>query len=110
MKPRVVVHEIKCEHQYWHATEAGEKPFEVRIGDRGYQRGDWLKLVCTRDGYYSMKDRLPNGDAKFLMREITYVLPGGQYGIEAGYVVLGLAEITEHLISLVDEPKKSGVK
>jgi hypothetical protein len=95
MKHRVTIHEVKCERQYWLAVEAGEKPFEVRNDDRGYQRGDWLKLICTRDGMYSMKDRLPNGDAKFLMREITYVLTGGRYGIDPGYVVLGLAEITE---------------
>lgn len=32
-----------------------------------------------------------------LWRRVTYVLRGGQFGVEPGYVVLGLTEETRHI-------------
>jgi hypothetical protein len=86
----MVEHILKTLPDYWDAIERGEKPFEVRRDDRGFQKGDVLVLRRLtknvgekwvpeyRDGY------------RDLHRKITYVLTGGQFGIEPGFVVMGL--------------------
>jgi len=71
---------------------SGAKPFEVRRDDRGFQRGDILVLRCTErktglsttePGSYSFKE---------VRKRISYILTGGQLGIEPGYVVMGLQD------------------
>jgi predicted nucleic acid-binding Zn-ribbon protein len=86
-------HVLKCWPEYFDAIEAGVKPFDVRRDDRGFQRGDTLLLQRYKigDGY------TPTSGGRFARKElrkrITYILTGGQFGIEPGYVVLGLADI-----------------
>lgn len=87
-----IEHVLKCWPQYYDPIERGEKPFEVRRDDRGYQKGDVLVLQRTSDKspYYVEYDA--HGKVKHEMRRtISYILTGGQFGIEPGYVVLGLA-------------------
>jgi hypothetical protein len=89
-------HILKCWPTYWDAVQRGDKRFEIRRDDRGFQRGDTLVLrktehlspynfaIKTREGWnYEFYD---------LRRTITYVLTGGQLGIEPGYVILGLSD------------------
>lgn len=81
---KAIEHELKCWPNYFDAIECGDKPFDVRRDDRGFQRGDTVllrKYVVGR-GYLGPQLRF----------RITYVLTGGQFGIEPGFVVLGLAE------------------
>lgn len=83
-------HELKTLTPFWEAVERGDKNFEVRRDDRGFQKGDTLKLYRT--------SHLGENGWKMnpcLTRRITYVLTGGQFGIEPGFVVLGLALSTE---------------
>jgi|CXWL01.1.fsa_nt_gi hypothetical protein len=40
-----MTHELKTLPQYWDAVQRGEKTFEVRRDDRGFQKGDVLELV-----------------------------------------------------------------
>lgn len=78
-------HELKTWPAYFKDVLRGDKNFEVRRDDRSplFRVGDMLILRewDERSGY--------SGDK--LWRRITYVLPGDQFGIERGYVVLGLA-------------------
>lgn len=86
-------HVVKCWIPYFEAIDRGDKSFDVRRDDRGYQKGDTLVLEkydgkhhrYVMDGY--------NFSAKpyRITRTITYVLTGGQFGIEPGYVVLALS-------------------
>jgi hypothetical protein len=85
-------HYLKTLPDYWDAVASGEKTFEVRRDDRGFQKGDVLvlrKLEKTVTGGY--RESCDNG-FKELRRKIKYVLTGGQLGIEPGYVVLALAK------------------
>lgn len=88
-----VEHTVKCWPDYFDAIERGEKTFDVRRDDRGYQKGDTLRLQKYKIGSGFVSS--PDG-GRFsiheLRREITYVLTGGQFGIEPGYVVLALAQ------------------
>lgn len=86
-------HDLKCWPNYYEAVERGEKPFEVRRDDRGFQKGDILRLWKydhTR-GYHTTK---PHGHERAKIdRLVTWVLTGGQFGVEPGYVVMGLAPL-----------------
>lgn len=42
--PKAVTHELKCLAPYYDAIECGDKTFDVRRDDRGYQRGDTVVL------------------------------------------------------------------
>lgn len=86
----MIIHSLKTWVPYFEAVTSGAKPFEVRRDDRGFQRGDFVRLVEVsrpEDGL------IPTGRAA--QYEITYVLTGGQLGIEPGYVVLGLGVTRE---------------
>lgn len=98
-------HILKVEHEYMDALQSGEKTFEVRHDDRGFQKGDKLTLCrygrdrsggsVNQYGFLNSAGRVVSsypmsGSVDRVERRITYILTGGQFGIEAGYVVLGL--------------------
>lgn len=76
-------HELKCWPDYFGAIRRKEKKFEVRRDDRGFQKGDDLRI---RE-YDPRGGRGYTGNDEY--RTIKYILTGGQLGIEPGYVVLG---------------------
>lgn len=79
-------HELKTNDEFMRAIAIGLKPFEVRKDDRNFNLEDRLLL---RGG--NLDDNLNFVySGKVLEAEITYVLPGGQFGIEDGYCVLGI--------------------
>lgn len=82
-------HRVKCWPQYFKAIRSGEKTFEVRRDDRGYQRGDTLVLVEFDPSLVLLFRE--SGETE--EREITWIFTGGQFGIEPGYVVLALGPI-----------------
>lgn len=94
MTNNVVEHYLKTWPNYWDAVDRGDKPFEVRRDDRGFQRGDILVLEKwdPRTGHYLYAPLAEGGQKQILRRRITYVMSGGQLGVESGYVILGLGE------------------
>jgi ASC-1-like (ASCH) protein len=42
------LHELKTTDVYWDAVNCGEKTFEVRRNDRGFQKGDLLHLIRSK--------------------------------------------------------------
>jgi hypothetical protein len=89
-------HELKCWPEFFDAVKRGDKPFDVRKNDRGYQRGDVLVLrkwdpaphngshyVKPDGGHVTYADR-----ADTVRLDVTYVLSG--FGIESGYVCMGI--------------------
>jgi len=75
-------HELKCWPSYFEPIRRNEKRFDVRRDDRGFQKGDTVRL---RE--WDSKTQGYTGNDEF--RKIKYILTGGQFGIEPGYVVLG---------------------
>lgn len=74
-----MTHKLKIEDAYYEQIISGEKNFEVRFNDRGYQKGDNLEFKTidgfSRDGIW----------------EITYVHSG--MGLNSGWVVLGIVRV-----------------
>jgi hypothetical protein len=86
-------HILKTWADYWDAIERGEKPFEVRRDDRGFQKGDVLVLrrMVKHHTHGWIEDRSHSDNRPHdLHRKVTYILTGGQFGIEPGFVVMGL--------------------
>lgn len=95
-------HVLKVESAYMEALDQREKTFEVRRDDRGFQKGD--KLILVRwgvddrpggPGYMDTAGRVvssnPNSPSVHRVeRKIKYILTGGQFGIEPGYVVMAI--------------------
>ena len=74
-------HELKTWSEYFQAVLNGSKTFEVRKNDRSFKVGDLLLLREWDNIEYT-------GDTALF--KITYILQGGNFGIEAGYCVLGI--------------------
>jgi hypothetical protein len=99
----MITHELKCWPDFFDAIASGRKPFEVRKNDRGYQAGDRLILrkwdpngvngpsYVDKHGYNI--GRGASDLAASVTVEVTYVLSG--WGIEPGYVVMGLANMSD---------------
>lgn len=78
-------HNLKLSIDFCGAVLSGEKTFEVRKNDRGFQTGDLIRFIPT-DGTSYQKHEISEHTYK-----ITYILNG--WGIKNGYVVLGIKEI-----------------
>ena len=63
---------------------SGEKTFEIRENDEGYQKGDVIQFRVMDSQYMENSFHMLNGK----LYEITYVLSG--WGLKEGYVVLGI--------------------
>ena len=81
------IHEVKLAKEYTEAVLSGEKNFEVRYNDRGYQKGDCLKFIVVEGALALTAISQPFKDKLY---EITYVHSG--LGLKENYVVLGIKE------------------
>lgn len=77
-------HELKIEEVFADAIVGGDKNFEIRNNDRGFQKGDIIKFIPL--------DRLHHPINKKLY-QITYVLSG--YGLKEGFCVFGIKEVEQ---------------
>ena len=77
--------ELKLQNPFFEDVWSGLKDFEVRKNDRNFTVGDTLKLVEYGESKYYVP--------RFIYKKIKYILQGGQFGIESGYVVLGLNDV-----------------
>jgi hypothetical protein len=88
-------HVLKTWPTYFYAIANGSKNFEVRRDDRGFQKGDILRLQCfdPKSGLWVL-DGCSNGSKpKTIIKRISYILTGGHFGVEPGYVVMGLQDV-----------------
>lgn len=101
----ITVHELKTINPFFDDVFYNRKNFEVRKNDRNYKVGDRLKLI-----EFDSSVKRP----RYVFKDIQYILPGGQYGIDPDYVVLGLKEIhglalpiSEPFIKSMEDVKRS---
>jgi hypothetical protein len=77
------IHRLKTWPSYFKDIISGDKNFEVRKDDRNFQKGEGLVLM----EFDPMEEAYTGRSMAF---EISYILPGGLFGIEEGYCVIGL--------------------
>lgn len=90
-----MIHELKLQQPFFDDVFYNRKEFEVRRDDRDFKVGDRLKLLEFPFG----------GRQKYVLKDIKYILKGGQFGVEKGYVILGLKEIPLQVPLIVAEMK-----
>jgi len=84
-----MTHVLKTFPVYLDAIGRGHKTFEVRRNDRGFSVGDTLDLREWHDARKAWGPR-------WLTCRVSYMLPGGQFGIEPGFVVMGIKLPANH--------------
>lgn len=83
---KMKTHKIKLLLNFCDDVLSGDKTFEIRENDRGYQKGD--RVVFEP---YSPSDPFVKHPISDKVYEITYVLSG--WGLKNGYVVFGIKEV-----------------
>ena len=92
----MTIHKLKTWEPYWNAIACGYKNFEVRRDDKGFQKGDVVELIrCDKTPYgtWEVKTDYHGKPAHVITKQISYILTGGQFGIEPGYVVMALQDV-----------------
>ncbi len=84
------IHVLKVWPEQYRALADGRKTFEIRKQDRPFAVGDILRLQewAPMDGHKSGGDYI---GSPILTRLITYIVPGGEWGLPEGLCVMGLA-------------------
>lgn len=77
---------LKVLPEYFRAILSREKNFEIRKNDRDFQVGDVLVLLEYDIDKKEYTDRV-------VSKKISYILPGGQFGVEEGYCIMGLKNL-----------------
>lgn len=90
-----IEHDLKCWPDPFEAMRTGRKPYEIRVSDRDYQVGDtlvlrewepepdWLDVTPPPGAYTGRVER----------RVVTYLTPGGAWGLPDNLCVLGLGRL-----------------
>lgn len=91
-KERPMTHELKTWPEYFEEVFCGRKKFEVRKNDRGFNQWDILILREWNNSgqYYTGRQ---------IHFRVSYILDGGEFGVEEGYVVMSLMPLTPGEIS-----------
>ena len=90
----MTVHNLKLNKEFADAVLSGEKNFEIRENDRGFQKGDHIvfRVINPKDLYSSTYEDHPLNDKEF---EIGYVING--WGLKNGYVAFSIREVSNAL-------------
>ena len=83
-----MTHQLKLSYHYADAVLAGQKNFEIRYNDRGFQRGD--KVIFSVVDDCKIRMRHPLEEVTFL---ITYLVHG--YGLEKDWCVFGIRPLVK---------------
>lgn len=80
-----MTHQLKLRKSYCDAVMSGEKNFEIRNNDRGFQKGDFIRFTAVENRAIAMPFFHPIQNNLY---RITYVHSG--LGMKEGYVALGI--------------------
>ena len=79
----MTIHELKTWKEYFEEVFNGRKTFEVRKNDRNFKKGD---IIILQEWDNETQDYT----GRQMARGVSYILQGGQFGIENGFVVMAM--------------------
>ena len=88
-----MVHELKTHPEYFAAIYSGIKNFELRKNDREYKIGDELLLKEFYPEGASWDSTKLGYTGRILHRRVDYILRGGKFGLEEGYVIMAISKL-----------------
>ena len=87
-----MTHEIKIKKTFIEPILTGQKNFEIRKNDRGYQKGDRIRFtVADAPLLETAREKEYRQEIESRVYMITYVLNG--WGLETDYVAFGIKEV-----------------
>lgn len=81
----MTIHELKTWKEYFEEVFMGRKTFEVRKNDRNFKKGDIIILK-------EWDNETDDYTGRQMERGVSYILQGGQFGIDNGFVVMALVK------------------
>lgn len=81
-----LVHHLKIQTEFFEAVNKGLKKFEIRRNDRDFKIGDWVFLE-------NFNPKTNSYEPGIIKVEIIYIIEGGQFGIEEGFIIFGFNKI-----------------
>ena len=86
-------HNLKLNIEFCDDVLSGNKNFEIRYNDRGYQTGDLIKFIPYDDNhiYYDDNHKPCVHEISNHTYRIKYILNG--WGLKNGYVALAIEEV-----------------
>ena len=89
------IHRLKTWCEPFQAVKHGLKPFEIRKNDRDYRKGDYLVLDEWNHvtGSYTTDEPI--------VRVVTYLLPGGRFGLAEDHVAMGVDKLSHRQLELI---------
>lgn len=85
-----MIHKLKLNVDFIYPILQGDKTFEIRENDHGFQKGDMVNFVVVGDAGRMQDHRGMIREIEHRTYEITYVING--WGLKNGYVVFGIRE------------------
>jgi len=86
-----MVHVLKTDMEVFEAVLCGEKNFEIRKNDRGFQVGDKLMLKETfHSGEEMAKGKPLNYTGRIIRADVTYIMNGPKYGLAEGWCIMSI--------------------
>ena len=76
-------HRLKTWPDEFISTMWGNKSFELRVNDRGFQSGDYLQLE-------EWDPETKEYTGRILMRQVSYILHGGKFGLPENMVIMSM--------------------
>ena len=84
-----MLHKLKILSSFVRPILNGEKTFEIRENDRGFQNGDRVQFKVNPDDW-TRRNSSPVYELEHKVFEITYVING--WGLKNGFVAFGIRE------------------
>lgn len=87
-------HTLMTDKPMFAAVARGVKTFEIRKDDRAFQAGDTVILITEKPA--PLVAPMPYAGVALpheITKRIGFVLRGGQYGLDPGYVAFSLMEL-----------------
>lgn len=98
------LHEIKLQVGFADAILNGEKTFEIRKNDRGYQKGDQIRFTTVTSDDETGELYEAGHEIDDHLFEVTYVMSG--WGLREDFVAFGIRDIgTVRYDELEDRPE-----
>lgn len=91
-------HELKCENPYFSDMWIGDKDFDIRLDDRGFQKGDllWQREFSPAHGY----------SGRELIQVVRYIIPAGLLpGLTPEYCAMGVKTLQQRINQRGDNKK-----
>lgn len=82
----IMLHELKTWPEFFEASWRGDKDFELQKNDRNFNVCDEILLREWHNGDQRYTGRV-------LSRRIKYIMSATYFGLQEGYVILGLDKV-----------------